>query len=327
MQIDSRVINNILVVRNDRFGEFLLIMPALRALKETFTNARVIAVVKPFVKELAENIPFIDEIIEWDQTKHSLSDKLRFIKLLRKKKIDIAVMLNPSKGFNIFSYLAGIPVRLGYDRKWGFLLTHKMKDRKYLGERHEAEYNLELVSLIGAVTQDKSLIFPIDDRRINDLCADFNITGYDNLIALHPWTSDPAKQWPLDSFRKLTERLIKELDLTVLIVGGKEELIKSKELFKGIDANLINLTGKTTLIQLGALLKKCKMIISGDSGPVHLASAVGTKVLAIFRNDITGKSSRRWGPWDSGHLVIEKNRLCDISVAEVFDKAQEALNR
>lgn len=327
MQIDARVIKNILVVRNDRFGEFLLIMPALRALKETFTNARLIAVVKPFVKELAENIPFIDEVIEWDQVRHSLLDKLRFIKLLKEKKIDIAIMLNPSKGFNIFSYLSGIPVRVGYDRKWGFLLTHKMNDRKHLGERHEVEYNLELVSLIGARTQDKSLIFPIDDRRTNDLCRDFNITGYDNLIALHPWTSDPVKQWPLDNFRNLAERLIKELDLTVLIIGGKEEVIKSKELFKGIDASLINLTGQTTLIQLGALLKKCKLIISGDSGPVHLASTVGTKALAIFRSDIPGKCARRWGPWGSGHVVIEKNKLCDITVAEVFDKAQEALNR
>jgi len=327
MQIDKKTIQNILVVRNDRFGEFLLNIPAFRALKETFINARLIAVVNPSVKELAGNISFIDEIIEWDQERHPLAGKLGFVSLLRKMKIDIAVMLNPNKEFNIFTYLSGIPIRAGYNRKWGFLLTHKMADKKYLGRRHEIEYNLELVSLTGATTQNKELCLTIDDRRINDLSGIFNIKDYNNLIALHPWTSDPVKQWPIQNFRELAERLTREQGVAVVAVGGKDELTKSTGLFKDIDGNLLNLTGKTTLMQLAAILKKCKLLISGDSGPAHLACSVGTKVLAIFRNDIPGKSAHRWGPWGDGHTVIEKANITDITVAEVFDKARGVLNK
>lgn len=327
MQIQAKTIKNILVVRNDRFGEFLLNIPALRALKETFSDARLIAVVDPYTKELAESVLFIDEIIEWGRQGHSLSEKLQLIKLLRGKCIDMAVMLNPSKELNIITSLAGIPIRVGYDRKWGFLLTHKIKDKKHLGEKHEIEYNLELVSLIGAKTQDLTLSLSIDDREIDVLSKDFNIKNCNNLIALHPWTSDPIKQWPLENFCELAKRLVREQDIKVVIIGGKDELTKGREFLRTLDGGLINLTGRTTLRQLAAVLKKCKLLISGDSGPVHLACAVGTKVLAIFRNDIPGKSALRWGPWGRGHIIIEKGKLCDITVAEVFDKVKEVLDR
>jgi len=326
VQIQAETVKNILAVRNDRFGEFLLNIPALRALKETFKNARLIAVVDYSVKELAERVTFIDEIIEWNQGKHPLSEKARFINLLKKKQIDISVMLNPAKVFNIFTYLAGIPIRVGYNRKWGFLLTHKMEDEKYLGQKHEIEYNLELVSLVGAKTQDKTLSISINGSIIDDLLKDAGIENNDNLVALHPWTSDPIKQWPLKNFCELTKRLVREQDMRVIIIGGKDELTKSMEFFKNIDSNLINLTARTALTQLAALLKRCKLLISGDSGPVHLACAVGTKVLAIFSNDIPGKSARRWGPWGKGHIIIEKENLSDITVAEVFDKVKGVLN-
>jgi ADP-heptose:LPS heptosyltransferase len=321
-------IKNILVVRNDRFGEFLLNIPALRALKETFIQSKLIAVVNPYVRELAASIPFIDEIMEWESGRHSFSEKLRLIGVLRKKCIDIAIMLNPSKDFNIFTFLSGIPVRVGYARKWGFLLTHKIADKKYLGRQHEVEYNLKLVSLIGAKTEDKSLSLSIANGRIEDLLKELKIENQDNLVAVHPWTSDPIKQWPAINFRALADRLLKELDLKIVIIGGKDELARGRELFNDLEQDrLINLTAKTTLKQLALILKKCKLLISADSGPVHLAACVGTPVVAIFRNDIPAKSALRWGPRSKGSVVIQKSTLEDITVLEVFDKAREVLKR
>ncbi|MDD4894955.1 MAG: glycosyltransferase family 9 protein [Candidatus Omnitrophica bacterium] len=324
MKINTAQIKNIIVFRNDRFGEFLLNIPSLRALKETFVNARLIAVVSPYVKELAGRVPFIDEIIEWDSVRQPFFKKINFINQLRKKKIDIAVMLNPVKDFHIFAYLSGIPVRVGYNRKWGFLLTHKIQDKKHLGESHEIDYNLRLVSLIGAHTKDNSLSLSINGNEADTLLKDLNLAGYNNLVALHPWTSDSVKQWPFLYFRGLAERLTGQ-GIRIIVVGGKSELAKSGELFGKMGANLIDLTGKTTLIQLAGILKRCKLLISGDSGPVHLACAVGTKVLAVFRNDIPGKAAKRWGPCGKGDIVIEKNNLSDITVSEVLNKIEEAL--
>lgn len=326
MPINPALLKNILVVRNDRFGEFLLNIPALRALKETFPNAKIIALVNPLVKELARRVGYIDEITEWSQGRHTLAERLWLLKLLKSKKLDMAVMLNPSQELNILTCLAGIPVRVGYDRKWGFLLTHKIKDLKYLGLRHEIEYNLELVSLIQAKTGDKTPSLKIDNDIIRRIWREYNLEGSSDCVALHPWTSDPVKEWPLNNFQELARRMVEEMDIKLVLVGAGENSARSQSLFADLGQNFINLTGKTTLVQLAALLKRCKLLISCDSGPVHLACAVGTKVLAIFRNDIPGKSARRWGPWGEGHIVIENGKLCDITVAEVFDKAKEVLN-
>jgi len=326
MQIDHKRIKKILVVRNDRFGEFLLNIPALRALRETFVQAEITAVVAPNVRELTEYIPYIDKAVQWGIKRHSLPERLGLIRALKAKAIDMAVMLNPSKEFNMFTYISGIPVRVGYDRKFGLLLTHKIQDIKYLGQKHEVEYNLDLVGLVGAKTEDKSLTLAIEGNgAIDGFLSDCDMRNDTILIALHPWTSDPIKQWPLEKFRELSVRLLNNPVVKVIIVGGKDELIGSRELFVSFDKRLIDTTGKTTLKQLAALLKRCRLLVSGDSGPAHLASAVGTPVIAIFRNDIPAKCAKRWGPWGKGNFVIEKSRLSDISVDEVLSKVKEAL--
>ena len=143
---------NILIVRNDRFGEFLLNIPAIRAVKETFEESKVILAVDPYVKELAANVQYADEVIIWKNGKHSLFETIKFSDLLKKKNIDIALVMNPSKDSNIAVFLAGIPERIGYDHKWSFLLTKRKEDLKHLGQKHEVEYNLDLVKLAGVAS-------------------------------------------------------------------------------------------------------------------------------------------------------------------------------
>ncbi len=317
---------NILLLRNDRFGEFLLNIPAFRALKETFAGARITVAVHPDVKELAQRIPYLNEVIEYGNTHHSFLEIVRMVRMLREKHFELAIMLNPSKEFNLIAYFLGIPVRAGYDRKWSFLLNRKMRDEKYLGLKHEIEYNLELVNLAGARTKDTSLELPIEDDLLNSLFRGQDFSTAENLLAIHPFTSDALKQWPQDNFVKLARSLRDEPGARIIIIGGSEEREKSLELFSNIGQEIINMTGRTTLIQLAVLLKKCRLLVSGDSGPVHLACCVGTPVIALFRNDIPGKSPTRWGPWGEGHIVIHKKSLRDISVEEVIATVKQKLN-
>jgi ADP-heptose:LPS heptosyltransferase len=311
----------ILVIRNDRFGEFLLNVPAIRALKERFPDSKIILAVDPYVRDLALKIPYVDETIEWKNGRHSLIDVFRFAMLLKSREVDIAFVMNPSKDSNLAVYFAGIPERIGYARKWDFLLTKTIQDTKDLGLKHEVECNLELVRMVGADTTDKSLSLNVDDlptSQVGSLAPTCEV----GVIAIHPWTSDPVKQWPPERFRELTLRLVKELETDVIIIGGKEELGKSAS-YNYLNNRIINMTGKTSLPQLAAILKKCGLLVSGDSGPVHLASSVGTPVIALFRNDIAGKGPKRWGPWGHGDLVIEKKQLSDITVEEVLNKVKE----
>lgn len=149
-------IKNILAVRNDRFGEFLLNIPAFRALKKSYAGAKLTLLVNPCVQELARCIDFVDEVIAWENTRHKFSQIYRFSRDLKARDFDLCVIFNPSKELNIISFLAGIPIRVGYNRKWGILLTKKTEDKKYLGQKHEIEYNLELLSLIGIGSEDRS---------------------------------------------------------------------------------------------------------------------------------------------------------------------------
>ncbi|MFH0790742.1 MAG: glycosyltransferase family 9 protein [Candidatus Omnitrophota bacterium] len=319
---------NILALRNDRFGEFLLNIPAFKALKQTYPEARLTVVVNPYVQEIAQCLDCIDEVIPWENKKHTLREIIRFSSQLRKERFDTCIILNPSKEFNIVGFLSGIPVRVGYDHKWAFLLTHKTPDKKYLGDKHEVEYNLDLAGVIGAKlrtgSKDKNLSLNIPDDIINKFPG---VTDLRNSVVIHPFTSDMIKQWPIERFCRLAQKLIQALNLNVILIGGKEELARlDKDIFNNFKhPNLINLIGQTSLKELTVLLKKSRLLVSADSGPIHLASCVETPVIAIFRNDIPAKRAKRWGPLSKNSYVLEKNNLSDISVDDVFDKVIFAL--
>jgi len=318
---------NILAIRNDRFGEFLLNIPALNSLKKSFPQAKLTVIVNPYVAELAKYIPSIDEIIGWSDKKHGFFELLQFSRRLKNKHFDLCIILNPSKESHIISFLSGIPIRAGYNRKWPFLLNKKIKDTKNSGQKHEVEYNLDLIKIVNAQTLDKTLSIKLEDNIISSSINKFKMTKSEQFIAIHPWTSDYVKQWPLENFQNLAIKIADELKIKVVIVGGIEEELRSKHYFESLGNNLIvNLTGKTNLVELAALLQKCKLLISGDSGPVHLASAVNSKAIVIFRNDLPGKTPKRWGPWGDGHIVIESDSLAKITPEEVFIKVKGALS-
>ncbi len=323
-------IKRILLIRTDRFGEFILNIPVIRAVRENYPLAYLCIMVNPLVKEIVEGNPDIDEVMVYDnKVAKGLSRAFRLISEIKKRNFDLAIMLNPQKKFNLITFFAGIPVRLGYNRKCGFLLTHKIEDRKSLGEKHEIEYNLDLLREIGIDTKDRSLFIPVkedDHRFVDSLLKEYGILNTDLLIVLHPWTSDPVKQWPVKHFSQLAREILSKITCRVIIIGGKDEAAKSEE-FCQDKAGLINLTGKLTLRQLAAFFKKCHLLVSNDSGPVHMAAAAGIPVIALFRNDLPAKSALRWGPWGRGHTVIEKNNLSDISVDEVFQKIRERVVR
>jgi ADP-heptose:LPS heptosyltransferase len=166
---------------------------------------------------------------------------------------------------------------------------------------------------VAAHVADKSLSIKIKEKVFPKLAGQ-------KIIAIHPFTSAPLKQWPLERFKDLAQVLIQEPGLKVAIIGVSDEKIDFAE-------GVINMINQTSLIELAAFLKRSSLLISSDSGPVHLAAAVGTPVVALFRNDLPGKTAKRWGPWGNGHIVIEKTNLNDIAVDEVMIKVKEVLNK
>ena len=320
----------ILFIRTDRLGETVLNLPAVAALDAAWPDATITLLVHPELGELVARARGVDRVLTypagpgpwWVQA-------LRLRALLAPHRFDVAVVSNPTKALHVGVWLAGIPRRVGYARKWGGrLLTDRLEDRKALGQRHEVEYNLELIQALGVPPGMPAPVFPRFDREQEEVLRLLERRGLRRdqpFLAVHPWTSNPAKQWPVDRFAALTEILDDRLGLQVAIIGGPEERAQASRLPQHAGA-IADLVGELTLIQSAALLQRARLLISNDSGPVHLAAAVGTKTLVLFDTSHPGASARRWRPWGEGHTVIEQPSLETIPVEQVVAAVERCVH-
>ncbi len=282
---------NILVVRSDRMGDVVLTIPALRAIKEKYPQARLSVWLSEATRDLVDGLPFIDEIIVQD-TLRGWRGYFDLVARLKRSRFDLAVVYHTKQKTNAACFLAGIPVRLGdLNEKCGFLLTHPVKDERHLGIKHELEYCFDLLSLAGISKADPRLEIAFN-RSAEDWADRFvrELPGSGPLIALHPDASCLTRHWPVDSFARVSARLSLELDARVVIVGGPTTKPFAARI-PGMD-----LTGQFSLAQLVSFLKRCALLISNDSGPVHVAAAVGIPVVSLFLRKQPGINPRRWRP-------------------------------
>lgn len=309
----------ILILRNDRIGDVLLSTPVIKALRQKFPQAYISMLVAPVARDIVEGNPYLDEVIIYDKDiKHKKWMRtLKFAAKLKKKKFDLAVNLHPTNRTNILIFLAGIPVRLGYNRKLGFLLTHRKEHLKQEGLKHEAEYNFDLLKVLGVTGDPSDLFMPIktdSDLYADELFRREGIKSSDNLLAINPGASCPSKVWPVERFAQVAEKLAARYGFKILILSGPKDMALANKisLHYGAKGKIINLAGKTSLSQMASIIKRCTLFISNDSGPVHMASALGTPVISIFGRNQPGLSPKRWGPLGKADKYIHKEEAACI---------------
>ncbi|MDD4879444.1 MAG: lipopolysaccharide heptosyltransferase II [Candidatus Omnitrophica bacterium] len=338
----------ILVIRTDRIGDVLLSTPSIKAVREAYPNAHIAFMARPYVEDVVDGNPYLDEVILYDKdNKHKgFFGSLGFIFELRRKGFDLAIILHPTVRSNLIPFLAGIPERVGYDKKWGFLLTKRLKDTKHLGEKHEIEYNFDVLRAIGIAPKDGTLYMPVKpeyERVIDRFMALNDLGGKDTIIAVHPGASCRSKRWPAYRFGRVADELIDKYNVKIVIIGGPSDVKTVEEVETGMLHKPMVLSEEHSLGEVAALLKKCKLLISNDSGPVHIAVAVGTPVISIFGRLDPGLSPQRWGPVGPDDIVIHKDVGCEeclahncklsfkcldaIAVEEVFSAAEKLLTK
>lgn len=310
----SHQYENILVVRLDRMGDVVLSTPALKALRDAYPQSRITFMVRPYVKDIANGNPYVDEVIVYDKAAGLLGN-VKFIKRLREKKFDLVVALHPTLRTNWIAFLAGIPKRLGFDKrkKMGMLLTDKVPDKKHLGLKHEIDYTLDMLKYIGINTKDRKLHVPVNrdsDNRAREALAVGGISESDTVVVINPGASCPSKRWPVERFAEAADSLIKKRGVKVVIISGESDKKIADNMTSCMKEKCLDLSGKTTVGDIAAILKRSKLFISNDSGPVHVACAVGAPVVAIFGRSDRGLSPRRWGPSNKGDVVIHKDAGC-----------------
>lgn len=307
----------ILIIRTDRIGDVLLSTPVIKALRNKFPQAYISMIVAPHAKDIVEGNPYLDEVIIYDKDgKHrSWWRTFKFASRLNKKKFDLAMILHPTNRVHLLTYLAAIPQRIGYNRKLGFLLTHQQKHLKQEGLKHEAEYNLDLLSEIGVTGDAHDLFMPIkqdSEQYVQELFRKEGISPTDKILAINPGASCPSKIWPTERFAQVVEKLASIYNLKIIILSGSKETYLANKivLYYGIKGKIINLAGKTSISQMASILKRCTLFISNDSGPVHIASALGTPVISIFGRKQPGLSPQRWSPLGKFDKYLHKDVGC-----------------
>ncbi len=327
---------HILIVRTDRLGDVVLTTPAIKALKKSWPQARIAILVGASTRELLIDNPCLDEILVDDrQGRHAgIGGFFRLVLDLRQRKFDLAIIYHTKKRTNWLCFLAGIPRRIGYkNEKAGFLLTDPVRDERHLGHRHEAQYCLDLLrhlSIPPNLILEKSLQGLADDvyvavssdatKWLEAQCRTRHIQPHQRMIALHPQASDPAKEWPVEQFAELINRVVQRYPSVIVLIGSKRTAEISQFIARQVRVPIWDLRSQTTVGQLAVLLRRCQLLISNDSGPVHIAVGVGTPAISIFTRNYPGINPERWRPLGSTSQVVSVPQPITIqSVMESVD--------
>ena len=298
----------ILVVEPNWLGDVILTTPALGALKEKFNGAFIGCALAGRCKDILLCNPYVDEIIEFDErTKtRSLGAKIKFINTIKQKKYDAVILFHRSFTRTLLCAMAAIPQRIGYAyKKRSFLLSQKIKPLNK-DKIHKQDYYLGILQGAGIDVKDKSCRLYVSEEERNQAKKIIGDKTSSPLIGINPFTNWPPKNWPLESFKEFIELVLKAYPQAKFFITSGKDTDQLKELG---NANVVNLAGKTSLRQLTALYEQMDLVVSGDSGPLHLAAAVGTKYIGIYG----ATSPKLNGPRSSVEgTVLFNNKSCGL---------------
>jgi heptosyltransferase II len=297
--------NRILVVNVNWLGDVIFSSPVFKALKDHYPEARISCLAAPRVREILESIPSVDEIIIYDEEGDHKSPfaKLRLIRELSGKHFDAAFLLHRSLTRALLVFLAGIPRRVGYDTKnRGIFLTRRIKalDADSL---HRTDYYLNVLESSGVPARDRVTSLDVcapAESEVHSILKSHGVDEKDFVIVVHPGGNWNLKRWPPVNFNLLISHLMRDPRTKVIITGAESDKGLADEIAASLARKPVNLAGKIGLRQLIALARRADCVISADSGPLHIASSVGTPVVGIFGPTDPGVT----GPRGSGSSVI-----------------------
>mgnify|MGYP000281424409 CR=1 FL=1 len=289
-RISNQGIERILVRAVNWVGDAVMTLPAVDALGEIFPGSQIVVLAKPWVAAVYEGRPAVSEVMVYRKDGGILSGLggLReTARELRARKFDIAVLFQNAFEAALLARAAGIPRRLGYDRDGrGILLTDKVPLDVFEPGAHQVEYYLNLLRAAGwnAESRDPVMEPPEDARRSSlDLLDGQGIDENDILVALSPGAMyGDAKRWPVERFAAVGDMAVQRWGARVLVMGSGKEISICREVESSMSEPCFNLCGRTSLHLAMAVIERCLMFVTNDSGLMHLAAALGVPTVAVF---------------------------------------------
>jgi len=344
----------ILIVKLSAIGDVIHTLPALNAVRKQYPDAHITWLVEEAAYGVIKGHKALDRIIvskrkSWIKgiTGYSYLDNIReafsFIKELRDTRYDLILDFQALLKSGVLIGLARGKQKIGYDKG----MEHQEHSYIFLNERikpvdmevHALTRGMILLEAIGIRSSEVEYNIYISDQDrdiANDLLMHCGIKTPELLVAINPMAKWETKLWDNLKFASLTDRLIKQANADVIFTGGQEDSKAIEDIILNMKARAANLAGRTGLKTLAALYEKTSTVVSTDTGPMHLAAAIGTPVVALF-----GPTAPwRTGPFGLGHKIIRANlecspcfkRQCDtincmkqITVDQVFDAVMAAI--
>lgn len=327
--------NNILIIRTDRIGDVVLTTPAIKAVCQSYPASKITVLVTPLTLDLVEGNPYVGEVLVDDRGgRHKgLFGFLRLVHKIRSKKFDLVIIFHTKRRYNLACAMAAIPCRLGYkNNKFGFLLNLPLKDTRPLGEKHEAEYCMEVLKAVGIENNDLDIFVPLqkEAEEWSHQWMQENNLKPNEFITIHPGASDPVKCWSTANFAMLMDRLAERYPLKIVLIGAPQTMPASAEILRQAHKGsaFLNLTGKTNLAQTVSLLRHSCLLVSNDSGPVHVAAGVGANVISLFLRDQPGINVERWRPLGpKSYILNNKLQPGSISVESVLELIEQVFQK
>ncbi|MFB2879370.1 lipopolysaccharide heptosyltransferase II [Floridanema aerugineum] len=312
---------NILCVRLDAIGDVLMTTPAIRALKESLPGRKITLLTSPSGKEIASLIPEINDVIVYDAPwmkatalRANSSPEFAMVERLRESKFDAAVI------FTVFSqnplpsaflcYLADIPLRLAHCHENPYqLLTNWVLDPEpSKGIRHEVQRQIDLVATVGCSTNNQrmSLQVPEEARyRIFNILKSLDIDLEKPWVVIHPGATAASRRYPPEGFAEVARSLILDRNFQVLLTGTEPERQLIESIQKAINVTSYSLVGCLNLTEMSALIQLSPVLISNNTGPVHIAAALGTPVV-----DLYALTNPQHTPWAVPNRVLFHDVSC-----------------
>ncbi len=287
-QLPRSGIKRLLIRGTNWIGDAVMTLPAVSAIRETWPNAEISILAKPWVAEVYKLSQDLDRIVVFeDPGRHSgFRGKMRLANELRGSNFDCAILLQNAIEAALIAKWAKIPLRAGYNSDGrGLLLTHCVRRTARIRRVHQIFYYLEMVKALGCVPAKRDVYLHTgDDYRelAQSLFVRFGLKNK-TLIGISPGAAyGPAKRWFPDRFAAVADWLIEYYDAQVLIFGSAGDAPSAAEVKKKSRHFVIDISGKTTLKEAIALIGACDLFLSNDSGLMHVAGALGIPTVAIF---------------------------------------------
>jgi len=317
--VDREAIKRVLVRGPNWLGDAVMCEPALRGLRSLFPDAQIVLLVKPAVADLFAGHPALTRVLTYDtKGRHAgLSGKWVLVGQLRRQGFDLAVLFQNAFEAAFLTFLAGVPRRYGYATDGrSLLLSDPVATQDHRTLVHQVRYYWDLLKPLG-LTGDPSapelVVFSEEEQVMAGRFAQGGLTATDVIVGMNPGsTYGGAKRWLPERFAEVTERLCRTIresrdqQVSVVIFGAKGEERLGQEIAAHLSSRSLVLSGATTIRELMAAVKRCAMLLTNDTGPMHIASAFQVPVVAIF-----GPTDwRTTSPFGSAHTIVRQPVDC-----------------